>query len=172
MKSKLQFSDKDFLSASAWLYQMSSGGSGGRFRSSEDKPWYPSSYRDEVNEGEPITWDLGKIYFRTRNRVYAGDTVVFFFCKSGKKDPQTHTIEPGIYGLGTIIDPPLDSNGIITFEVKPPSDYLKNYVIWDAEIEWLTNEIRQRQYQGTMWPINNQQLGRLCRKIHHHIKET
>ena len=169
MAQKPEFLEKDF-SMPAWLYQMSSGGRGGQFRSAEDKPWYPSSYRKEVSESEgKITWDLGKIYFRDQTQVSKGATVIFFFCKTGQDDPETGDVQPGIYGWGSIIKPPLESYGTIEFEVKPPSDYLKDHVLWDAEIEQLTNQIRKKQYQGTMWPINSEQLQKLREKIRKHI---
>jgi hypothetical protein len=101
MAQKPEFSEKDF-STPAWLYQMSSGGRGGQWRSSEDKPWYPSSYRREVREGEYIPWDVGKIYLHGHTEISKDDTIVFFFCKTGKDDPETGTVEPGIYGWGKI----------------------------------------------------------------------
>jgi hypothetical protein len=101
--------------------------------------------------------------------VSQGDTVIFFFCKTGEDDPETGDVQPGIYGWGTIITPPFDSYGTIEFKVKSPSDYLKHHVIWDAEIEQLTNQIRKRQYQGTMWPIDSEQLEKLRMKIRKHI---
>jgi hypothetical protein len=169
MTQEPKFSERDF-NAPAWLYQMSSGGRGGKFRSAEDKPWYPSSYRKEVSEIEgKITWDLGKIYFRGQAQVSKGATIIFFFCKTGQNDPETGNVQPGIYGWGTITKPPADSYGMIEFEVKPPSDYLKNYVLWDDEIEQLTNQIRKKQYQGTMWPIDSDLLEKFREKIRNHI---
>jgi len=164
MKQKPEFSEKDF-STPAWLYQMSSGGRGGQWRSSEDEPWYPSSYRREVWEDENIPWDVGKIYFHGQGQVSKDDTVIFFFCKTGEDDPETGDSEPGIYGWGTITDPPEDSYGRIEFVVKPPSDYLIDHVLWDVEIEQLTNQIRDNQYQGTMWPISSGQLQKIREKI-------
>ena len=170
MAQEPKFSEKDF-STPAWLYQMSSGGRGGQFRSSEDKPWYPSSYRREVREGENIPWDVGKINLRGHTRISTGDTIVFFFCRTGKDDPETGGVEPGIYGWGKITNPPRGSYDILGFVVEPPSDYLKNHVLWDAEIKQLTDEIRDKQFEGTMWPIGSGQLQKLCEKIRKHISE-
>lgn len=164
MKNKSEFSEKDF-SMPAWLYQMSSGGSGGLWHSSQNTPWYPSSYRQEVIEGEQILWDVGKIYFREQHSISAGDTVIFFFCKTGQKDPVTGDFKPGIYGWGKIIHPPDESCKQIEFAVEPPSDDLKNVVLWGREIERIINEIRGRQNQGTIWPINESQLLKLRRQI-------
>lgn len=172
MSNKMKFSEKDF-SMPAWLYQMSSGGSGGLWRSSQNQPWCPSSYRQDVVEGyPPIRWDVGKIYSHTKVSVAKGDTVVFFFCKTGKKDPNTGDFKPGIYGWGKIINPPQDSYDQIEFIVEPPSDYLKAKVLWDSEIEQVTNAIRGRQYQGTMWPISKSQLQTLRRKIAKYIQSN
>ena len=164
MKNNPEFPEKDF-SMPAWLYQMSSGGSGGLWRSAQNQPWYPSSYRQEVIEGEPIRWDVGKIYFRTQAAVSTGDTVIFFFCKTGENDPKTGSFQPGIYGWGKIIDPPQDSYDQIEFVSQPPSNYLKMKVLWDKDIERITNQIRAKQYQGTMWPIGKNHLQELQRKI-------
>jgi hypothetical protein len=149
---------------------MSSGGRGGLWRAlEEDTPWYPSSYRREVNEGVLSTWNVGKIYFKDEDEVSKGDTLIFFFCKTGEADPETGGFEPGIYGWGTVINPPEMSNDFITFRVEPPTNLLKDHPLWDKDIERLTNEIRRRQYQGTMWHINSPQLARLSRKISEYV---
>ena len=171
MKTKLKFFEETF-SMPAWLYQMSSGGSGGLWRSAQNQPWYPSNYRQDVTEGQPVRWDVGKIYLRTQASVYKGDTVIFFFCKTGEDDPKTGDFQPGIYGWGKIIAPPQYNYDQIKFVTQPPSDYLKMNVLWDNDIERITNQIRAKQYQGTMWPIGESHLQELKRKILAHITQV
>jgi hypothetical protein len=125
----------------------------------------------EVNEGKLIKWNVGKIYFRAQNQVSMGDSVVLFFCKTGENDPKTGTFQPGIYGWGTIKNPPQDSYAQIEYIAQPPSDYLKANILWDNDIERLTNQIRAKQYQGTMWPIEKEYLIELDKKIQKHIAQ-
>jgi hypothetical protein len=154
MKQKPVFSEKEF-SMPAWLYQMTSSEDAKRW-------WYPEEYRQEVGEGTILTWPTGRIYCRGQSQVSKGDTVVFFFCKTGND-------EPGIYGWGTIIEPPKVSDDDFTFVANPPSDYLKNNVCWDAGVDKLLNKIRRRQYVGTMWNISSSELDELRAKIRQHI---
>ena len=149
------FSGKEF-SMPAWLYQMTTN-------ENADRWWYPQEYRDEVKEGEPLTWPTGKIYYREQGWVSAGDTVIFFFCKTGND-------EPGIYGWGKIDDPPRDQKKDFTFTPKPPSDILKKRPCWDDEIDKLLVDIRRRLYTGTMWNITPGELSKLRTKIGQHIK--
>ncbi|MCI0529727.1 MAG: hypothetical protein L0Y56_19980, partial [Nitrospira sp.] len=132
---------------------------------------YPNSYRLSVNEGNLVEWTVGRIYFLWADKVSIGDTIIFFFCKSGEKDPATRMKEPGIYGWGKIIDPPKQMYDKIKFQVEPPSNILKDYPLWDEDIEHLTNEIRQGQNRGTMWPIRPNHLEELCRRISDHIEK-
>jgi hypothetical protein len=171
MKDALEFSEKDF-STPAWLYQMSSGGSGGLWTDNQNKPWYPSSYRQDVIEGQSVIWNVGKIYLRNQGPVSKDDTVIFFFCKSGEIDPKTRTFQPGIYGWGKIITPPQLGHNEIEFVARPPSDYLKIKVLWDKDINRIINEIRVRQYQGTMWPIGQNHMQEIRRKIFAHMTKV
>ncbi len=156
----------DSFTHPAWLYQMSSGGRGGLWQSLDDNtPWYPSSYRKGVKEGEPIIWDVGNIYKREEAKVSSGDTVIFFFCKTGEDDPETGDLRPGIYGWGKIITPPESIGDTIEFQVAPPSDKLKINPLWCKDIERLTNEIRRKVYQGTMWNIKPSELKQLGKRI-------
>ncbi len=150
MTQKLTFSKKEFVMP-AWLYQMTTN-------ENADRWWYPEGYRQEVWEGQTLTWPTGKIYFREQGQVSVGDTIIFFFAKTGND-------EPGIYGWGTIIDPPQEAYDDITFVPKPPSDFLKETPCWDGEVDKLLNEIRRRLYVGTMWNITSGELSKLRKKI-------
>ena len=154
MKEKPTFSEKEF-SMPAWLYQMTTN-------ENADRWWHPEGYRQEVREGQTLTWSTGKIYFREQGQVSEGDTVIFFFAKTGNN-------EPGIYGWGTIIDPPQKADDDITFVIKPPSDFLKDNPCWDDEVKKLLNDIRRGLYVGTMWNITPKELNRLRGKIRQHI---
>jgi hypothetical protein len=165
--SKKQFSEGEF-SMPAWLYQMSSGGSGGRWTRdyNDPTPWYPSDYREIVKErNKSEEFGTGKIYLRDQPPIAKGDTIIFFFCKTGDPDPKTGKINPGIYGWGKVIEPPIQRGDPIRFEVKPPSDQLKQKPLWDRDINQLMNEIRNKQYQGNIYFINSEQLQKLCDKL-------
>lgn len=156
MKKKPIFSEKEF-SMPAWLYQMTTN-------ENADRWWYPEEYRKEVREGQPLTWPTGKIYFREQGQVSKGDTVIFFFAKTGND-------EPGIYGWGTIINPPREADDDITFVTNPPSDFLKDNPCWDDEVDKLLNDIRRGLYVGTMWNITFEELSKLRKKIRQHISK-
>lgn len=144
MKQKPTFSEKEF-SMPAWLYQMTAGEING-------ETWYPEDYRKEVWEGEKIPWPVGeKIYVREQDPMSVGDTIIFFFCKSGDVDPRTGIVDPGIYGWGSITDISYyttrtgkEKEDEIEFVVKPPSNFLKDKPLWNDDINQLMNEIRRR----------------------------
>jgi hypothetical protein len=156
MKQKLVFPAQEF-SMPAWLYQMTTN-------ENADRWWYPEEYRQEVLEGRKLTWPTGRIYFREQSQVSVGDTVVFFFCKTGND-------EPGIYGWGKIIAPPQAEGDDFTFVAKPPSDHLKYRPCWDDEVDKLFNDIRRRLYVGTMWNITSGELSKLRKKIRQYTSQ-
>lgn len=169
--SSLSFPEKQF-SMPAWLYQMSAG------EIPEYGSWYPDEYRVEVFEGKQITWPVGdRIYYREQCQVSIGDTIIFFFCKTMKDG--TPNDEPGIYGWGIIEDiayyeteAGVIKEDKITFQVEPPSDYLKDHVCWDKDIEQITNDVRRRQWMGNMWNFRTEELDRLREKIRKHISKA
>jgi hypothetical protein len=135
---------------SAWLYQMTSN---------KEEPWNPNQYRMEVWEGSPVTWPVGRILKRGGEGISRGDTVVFFFAKTGNS-------EPGLYGWGIVLEI-VESNvrNRIKFQVSPPSDYLKMIVIWDKQLEEVIERIRGDVAQGTMWPIDDKDFEIIKNKI-------
>lgn len=151
MVSRPTFPERRFC-APAWLYQMSAG-----------KTWNPGDYCQEVNEGKPVTWEVrDRVYYRQQGTISRGDTIVFFFCKTGKDGKAFK--RPGIYGWGTVtrITHYTTASGIqkedtITFEVNPPSDHLKKHVLWDQDIEQLVNDIRGGMFRGSVWDIDEDQ---------------
>ena len=170
----IEFPESAF-STPAWLYQMSSGGIGG-WLSQGDDLWYPSTYKDRVWENEWMRWKIGKIFRNNKYAIREGDTVVFFFCKAGEIDPYTGKKPvPGIYGWGTVEVSPKDIESVkenyclMDVRIHPPSDYLKEDVLWNNSVKSLVNEIRCNFYQATMWAIESEQLNNLCVKIKDHI---
>ena len=165
----------NFFSTPAWIYQMTSGGSGG-WKSNGDEPWYPSTYRKEIEEDKVITWKVGKIFRSTPMFIKEGDVILFFFCRAGKQDEETgKKVEPGIYGWGSVKIPPKDreqpqeSYHLMDVLIQPPSNFLKYNVLWDDEIKRILNEIRCNFYQATMWKINSKLLENIRNKIKEHL---
>lgn len=129
----------------AWLYQMTI------------PKWYPEDYRLEVWEGRPIIWEVGDISPRGQGEISPGDNIILFFSINGND-------YPGIYGWGVIYG--LNKGKFtVTFQVTPPSDYLKTDPIWDNEIEKLINKIRGKMRQKTMWGISRAEFLLIREKI-------
>lgn len=74
-----------------------------------------------------------------------GDTVVFFFAKTGGHDP-------GIYGWAVLDRCEPDENRLY-FVPAAPTNYLKMTPWWDKEAERLTDHIRGSVKQGTLWHV-------------------
>lgn len=131
-----------------WLYQLSADA------------WSVEEYRQTVKEGKTLSWHVGRIGGQGENEVTAGDTIIFFFCKS-------HTDEPGIYGWGEIkgfID-----NGAkdrrVKFVVKPPSDALKMRPCWNNKVERLIDAIRGNVKMGTLWKMTDKEFAVLRKEM-------
>lgn len=140
----------------AWLYQMTTN---------NEEPWGPEEYRMEVWEGNTVTWPVGSIDFRGGVAPKRGDILVLFFSKS-------KTDEPGLYGWGIITD--VISEGTrprLRFVPSSPSDFLKMSVCWDGEVEKLSDQIRGKVKQKTMWAIKPEEMREIRKKIHHHIAQ-
>ncbi len=132
-----------------WLYQ------------TNQQQWPPERYRLEIWEGERWYWPVGQL---TRGRQgaedpVAGDTVVFFYARTGGSDP-------GFYGWA-IITEWLDRNGERGMYFRPvsPSDELKMNPRWDPPASELADEIRGAVKQGTMWRVQEDLVPELRRGI-------
>ena len=130
-----------------WLYQMRA-----------DR-YSPERYRTEVWEGNPVTnWSVGESK-RKPKEVLSGDTVILFFARTGAD-------EPGIYGWGIITL--FDKEGI-DFRPAPPSDYLKMNPVPEKEVIRIIDKIRGGMPEGTMFPVDNEELKHLRQKITEHV---
>lgn len=127
----------------SWLYQMTSN---------VDEPWGPNEYRVQVWEGSPVTWPVGQVRSKGKQKIERGDVIVFFFAKK-------NNLEPGIYGWGVVLDIVQSrTRHRIKFQVCPPSDYRKIAVAWDPELVKVVDEIRGGMAQATMWLMNEEQF--------------
>lgn len=143
-----------------WLYQM---------RANDDEPYRPEHYRREVCEGKTVSWPSKEpisIDLREQEEPTAGDTIIFFFCKSGLRGDE----EPGIYGLGEIKEfvNDAESGRILEFRVEAPNDRLKMEPLCGPGIERLVNGIRGGWKQRTMWAITAAEFARLrkCMRVY------
>ncbi len=130
-----------------WLYQMRAD-------------WYSHErYRTEVWEGSLVTnWSIGQSK-RKPKEIPLGDMVILFFAKTGAD-------EPGIYGWGVVLRS--DECGI-TFRVATPSDYLKMNPVWDEDVDETIKKIRAGMPEGTMFPMDNEDLKHIRQKIAKHV---
>jgi hypothetical protein len=119
----------------AWLYQIS------------PKLWTTQRYRLEVWEGEKWAWSVGK---KSLNKIHivVGDTVVFYYAKSGGEDP-------GFYGWAVVLEWYPNSDTPLIFMPTAPSDHLKMDPWWDDNAEKLANKIRGKIAQGTLFEIKS-----------------
>jgi hypothetical protein len=119
----------------AWLYQMR-----------RTKDWRPENYRLACWEHAQTVLPAGGIVPRGLTAIGSGDTLVLFFAKSGND-------YPGIYGWGVVHNYDQGRNQI-TFQLSPPSDYLKIDPLWDQDIHRLMDAIRQGQAKKTLWGMS------------------
>jgi hypothetical protein len=114
-----------------WLYQM------------DQKQWPPSSYRLDIWENERWSWPVGRK--ASGGNLKPGDRIVFFYARSGG-------IEPGFYGWAVVLDWHEDERGMY-FRPVAPSDHLKMHPWWDDAANRVTDEIRGKVKQGTLWQV-------------------
>ena len=78
-----------------------------------------------------------------------GDTIFFFFCKTGNS-------EPGIYGWGKVTNfiSGSTSNRQVSFLVKPPTNRVKTNPRWNCEVDELVKSIQGTLPQATLFWVN------------------
>ena len=137
----------------AWLYQMSSSW------------WSPEEYRLTVWEGQVVRWPTARVRWGKQQNIHAGDLLLLFFCPTGTEDW-------GIYGCG-IINRYNEVREEISFQVLPPSDYLKMSPCADDQLYEMVRKIRKGK-QGsdperwTMYDMSFEHLEDLRLKIREH----
>lgn len=129
-----------------WFYQINA------------QNWPPERYRAEIWEGERWYWPVGSI-MQGRPAPQVGDTVVFFYARTGCQDP-------GFYGWAVIVEW-LDREGEKGMYFRPvrPSDWLKMDPWWDEEASRLGDEIRGAMPRGTMWRVREDLVPAIRRGI-------
>lgn len=126
---------------STWLYQLHA------------KEWPPETFRYEIWEGKPWHWAFGTKRGGKGRNPKVGDTVVFFYARSGGDDP-------GIYGWA-VLDRSEPNENRLYFEPAAPTNYLKMTPWWNKEAERLTDRIRGSVKQGTLWYVNTEDIKKL-----------
>ena len=129
---------------SMWLYQMN------------QESWAPGRYRCEIWEGERWSWGVGR-KVGAKQQPQPGDTVVFFYARTGGADP-------GFYGWAVITEW-LPEQDTLYFRPMAPSDQLKMHPWWDKEVIALAEDIRGKVKQGTLWRIPEELCDRLRRGL-------
>jgi len=140
---------------SMWLYQLN------------QKLWGPQRYRMEIWEGERWSWSVGeKKLGPTAEPPRPGDTVVFFYAKTGGYDP-------GFYGWAVVTawvpkEEEAEKKDHIYFRPVAPSDHLKMDPWWDGDhgvAEQLADRIRGPFMQATLWWVSEPDSAALRRGI-------
>jgi hypothetical protein len=129
-----------------WLYQMRRA-----------KAWRPEDYRMACWEGAKSALPAGGIVPRGLASIGPGDTLVLFFAKSFND-------YPGIYGWGVVLNYEEQQNQI-TFQLAPPSDYLKMDPLWDAELHRLMDKIRGGLTKNKLWGISWEEFSVIRHKM-------
>lgn len=122
---------------SMWLYQIN------------QKLWEPQRYRVEIWERERWSWSVGRKVGATEEPPRQGDTVVFFYARTGGPDL-------GFYGWAVITEwlpGDRDNQDQMYFRPVAPSDHLKMHPWGTKEAEELANQIRGKVKQGNLWRV-------------------
>jgi hypothetical protein len=128
---------------STWLYQLN------------QREWLPGVFRYEVRENQRWRWGYGKIIGDATPT--AGDTLVFFYARTGGGDP-------GFYAWA-IVDRCDEENELLYFIPMPPTDYLKMNPWWNEEAELIADDIRGKMKQATLFLIPEEKLSTIRRGI-------
>jgi hypothetical protein len=122
-----------------WLYQMRNG-----------EKITVDRYVKDVWEGDILNWETYRVLSPRRSRPECGDMIILFFAERDND-------KPGLYGLGKVIGTNEEANEI-EFELKSPSDVMKNNPIWDGEVKDWVFRMKRNFHQATMWEITSDLL--------------
>jgi hypothetical protein len=117
---------------STWLYQLN------------PREWSPETFRFEIWEGKQWRWGYG--VKRGTEELQVGDTLIFFYAKSGGNDP-------GIYGWAVLENHNKDER-LLYFLPAAPTNHLKMDPCWGDEIRKLTDEVRGEVKRATLFCID------------------
>lgn len=117
---------------STWLYQLN------------PKDWSPETFRFEIWESHRWHWGYGNK--RGGDVPKVGDTLVFFYSRTGGDDP-------GIYGWA-VLDRCEPEAHRLYFVPVAPTNHLKMDPWWDKKAEQLTDRIRGAVKQGTLFHVS------------------
>ena len=124
---------------STWLYQLN------------PQSWPPETFRYEIWEGKHWHWTYGQKRGSAEPKI--GDTIVFFYAKSGGDDP-------GIYGWAVLERCHSESNTLY-FIPSTPTNYLKMDPWWGPKVEVLVDDIRGPMKQATLFLVDRKSTGKI-----------
>lgn len=124
---------------STWLYQLN------------PTTWPPETFRYEIWERERWHWGYGNK--RGADEPKTGDTLVFYYARSGGTDP-------GIYGWAVVERCDVDSHTLYFIPVAP-TDRLKMHPWWDHEMKALSDEVRGGMKQATLFEMSGEDRDRI-----------
>lgn len=125
---------------SMWLYQLG-----------QDSAWPPERFRHEIWEQRRWHWEHGQK--RSDDTPKAGDTLVFFYSKSGGG-------APGLYGWA-IVEQYDEENGLLYFMPSAPTDHLKMDPWYGDDVQTIIDSIRGGMPRATLFPINRSDQARI-----------
>ncbi len=135
---------------SAWLYQLN------------PKKWTPETFRYEIWEGKQWGWIVGSK--RGDNVPSAGDTIFFFYAKSGGNDP-------GIYGWA-VLERYDERNQMLYFIPCAPTNWLKMDPWWDDNAVDIVDRVRGKMKQATLFKIDSIDVNRIRQGLRFHFSNT
>ena len=133
---------------STWLYQLNA------------QDWSPETFRYEIWEGKPWRWPYGSK--RGEAELELGDTLIFFYAKTGCSDP-------GFYGWAVLEQHRADSP-LLYFTPAAPTNRLKMDPWWnDRDAKKLVDRIRGNMPQATLFLIKDADLKTLRTALRRHL---
>jgi hypothetical protein len=131
-----------------WLYQMSAK----KKLSKSGYKWTPAKHRKQVWEGYYLEWETRQIRsIKPGVTPQAGDTIVYWFVKSG-------TENPGLYGWGIVFE---QNEGTICHLPVFPSDHLKMRPVYNDKIAKIVKEIQSKMPIATLFQLTRGQAEEL-----------
>ncbi len=140
-----------------WLYQLSQDAGTTNDTGGPTNDWPPNRYRLSVWENEPWRWRVGMKFGPEDPKP--GDILAFYYARTTGNDG-------GFYGWAVVLEwSAAGKEPLVYFRPVAPSDHLKMHPWSDANANQVADEIREKQNQGTLWPVSQKLEQRLRRGI-------